>query len=107
MSSVCYEILWLRGLLFELGFDQSSPIPLHANNTSAIRITKIPIFHERTKHIEINCYFIHDEYMRHTIHLPHVSSELQLADIFTKALPRSKHQMLVGKLMLLDSLASI
>ena len=45
MSSACSEIVWLRGLLAELGFPQMEPTPLHADNTSAIQITANPVFH--------------------------------------------------------------
>ena len=107
MSSACSEVLWLRGLLSALGFPQTSPTPLHADNTGAIRITENPVFHERTKHIEVDCHFIRDEYTRDVISLPHVSTEFQFADIFTKGLPRPRHQFLVSKLLLCDSPASI
>ena len=107
MSAACLEIIWLHGLIEELGFSQTSPTPLHADNTSAIRITENPVFHERTKHIEVACHFIRDEYLRNVISLPFISSSLQTADIFTKALPRSRHQFLTDKLMLVDSSASI
>uniref|UniRef100_A0A2N9IH78 Integrase catalytic domain-containing protein n=1 Tax=Fagus sylvatica TaxID=28930 RepID=A0A2N9IH78_FAGSY len=52
MSQACAEILWLRGLLTELGFSPRGPTSLHADNTSAIHISANPIFHERTKHIQ-------------------------------------------------------
>ena len=49
MSTACSEIVWLRGLLEELGFPQTTSTPLHANHTSAIQIATNPVFHERTK----------------------------------------------------------
>ena len=107
MSVACSEIIWLCGLLEELGFSQTSPTPLHVDNTSAIRITENPVFHERTKHIKVACHFIRDEYLRDVISLPFIPSSLQIADIFTKALPRPRHQFLTDKLMLVDSSASI
>ena len=107
MSAASLEIVWLRGLLYELGFPQTSPTPLYADNTSAIRITSDPVFIECTKHIEVDCHYIRDEFKNDTISLPHISSELQVADIITKSLPRPRHQFLVGKLMLVDSTASI
>lgn len=60
MSAACSEILWLRGLLssLDLGFPQHLPTPLRANNTNAIQITETPIFHDQTKHIEVDCHFI-------------------------------------------------
>ena len=76
LSTACSEILWLRGLLSDLGFPQTLTTPFHADNTSSIRITENPVFHECTKHIEVDCHFIRDEYIRKIIGLPHVSSEL-------------------------------
>lgn len=72
MSSACLEIKWLRGLLFYLGFAQTTPTPLHVDNTTGIRITENPILHYRTKHIEIYCHFIRKEFERDVINLPHV-----------------------------------
>ena len=78
MSSACSEILWIQVLLSELKVAQSSPTSLHADNNGAIRITENPIFHERTKHIEVDCHFIRGEYKCDVISLPHVPTELQL-----------------------------
>ena len=107
MSQACSEILWLQGLLTELGFRQDTPTPLYGDNTSAIHLTTNPIFHERTKHIEVDCHFIRDAFEDRVISLPHVTNTLQVADIFTKTLTRQRHQFLVDKLMLLDKPASI
>lgn len=107
MSAACSEITWLRGLLTELGFPQSDSTPLHADNTSAIQIATNPVYHERTKHIEVDCHYIRDAVNNRVISLPHVSTALQIADVFTKTLTRQRHQFLVGKLMLLDQSASI
>jgi len=102
MSAACSEIIWLRGLLAELGFPQIEPTSLYADNTSAIQIVANPVFHERTKHIEVDCHSIRDAYDDRIISLPHVSTQLQIADILTKAVPRPRHQFLVSKLMLID-----
>lgn len=61
MSSTCFEILWLCGALPDLGFAQNPPTPFNADNTSAIQIAEYPVFHERTKHIEVDCNFNCDE----------------------------------------------
>nr|KYP38426.1 Retrovirus-related Pol polyprotein from transposon TNT 1-94 [Cajanus cajan] len=84
MSVACSEIIWLRGLLTELGLSQAQPTPLHVDNTSAIQIAANPVYHERTKHIEVDCHSIRDAYDRRVINLPHVSTSIQIADIFTK-----------------------
>jgi hypothetical protein len=107
MFAACSEILWLHGLLAELGFSQSDTTPLQADNTSAIQIAANPVYHERTKHIEVDCHSIREAMDNRVISLPHVSTDLQIADVFTKAMIRQCHQFLMGKLMLLDRPASI
>ena len=72
MSTACSEIVWLRGLLAELGFPQTTSTPLHANNTSVIQIATNPVFHERTKHIEVDCHCIRDTLESQVISLPHI-----------------------------------
>lgn len=62
MSSACSKIVWLRGLLGELSVPQLTPTPLHADNTSAIQIAANPVFHERTKHIEVDCHSIREAF---------------------------------------------
>jgi hypothetical protein len=107
MSSTCSEIIWLRGLLGELRFSQVEPTSLHANNTSAIQIAANPVFHEHTKHIEVDCHSIREAYDACVISLPHISTILQTANVFTKALSKHRHHFLVDKLMLLNHPASI
>ena len=107
MSTACSEIIWLRGLLDELGFSQPHPTPLHADNTSAIQIATNPIYHECTKHIEVDCHSIGEAFDNRVISLPHISTDLQVADVFTKAMTQQRHQFLVSKLLLVDRPASI
>ena len=70
-------------VLVELGFSPSGPTSLYVDSTSAIHISANPIFHERNKHIKVEAQ---------TISLPHVSSNLQVADIFQLMLIDSPHQ---------------
>ena len=107
MSTASSEIVWLCGLLVELGFPQITSTPLHDDNTSAIQISANPVFYERTKHIEVDCHSIRDTLESQVISLPHISSDLQVVDVFTKALPQQRHQFLVGKLLLIDLPTSI
>ena len=107
MSFACSEIEWLRGLLGELSVLQLTRTPFHVDNTSAIQIVTNPSFHERTKHIEVDCHFICEALARHEITLPHIFIEQQSVDVFTKALSHNRHQFLIDKLMLLDHPSSI
>jgi hypothetical protein len=69
MSTTCFEIVWLCGLLEELDFPQTTSTPLHADNDSAIQIAANPIFHEHTKDIEVDSF-----YSRHLGKLGDISS---------------------------------
>ena len=81
MSLVCFKILWLRGLLAELDFSATDPTPLHADNTSAIQIMTNHVYHERTKHIEVDYHSIHEAFEVRVITLPHISIEQQIVYI--------------------------
>ena len=69
----------------DLGHDFKS-IPINCDNKSAIPITKNPVQHSRTKHIDVRHHFIRDHAEKGDICLEFVSTNLQLADIFTKPL---------------------
>ncbi|KAL9379742.1 hypothetical protein Peur_028224 [Populus x canadensis] len=107
MSAACSEIVWLRGLISELGFPPTDPTPLYGDNTSAIQITANLVYHECTKHIEVDCHYIREAFTRGVITLPHLTTDLQIADVFTKALTCQRHKFISSKLMLLDLPTSI
>ncbi|XP_026379636.1 uncharacterized protein LOC113274473 [Papaver somniferum] len=92
------EIVWLRWLLQDMGVTSSEPTPLSYDNKVAIHIAHNDVFHERTEHIEIDCHFVRHHFKHLTISLPHVSSELHLAYIFTKTLPSPRLKFLASKL---------
>ena len=77
-------------------------VPIMCDNTSAINLTKNPIQHSRTKHIEIRHHFIRELVHNKEVHLAYVPTKEQLADIFTKALPREQFEILREKLNILD-----
>lgn len=58
MRRVCLELAWLNRLLVELEVEDLIPIPLKCDNQAAIYIANNPVFHERTKHIDLDCHFI-------------------------------------------------
>lgn len=71
------EIVWLCCLLRDVGFQFFTHTPLYCDNQSSIKIANGPVFHEYTKHIEVNCYFVRQFYLPHTIVLPYMLSRLR------------------------------
>ncbi|RVW26204.1 Retrovirus-related Pol polyprotein from transposon RE1 [Vitis vinifera] len=102
LADTTSELLWLRWLLKDLGVSTSSATPLYCDNQSAIHIAHNDVFHERTKHIEIDCHFIRYHLVHGALKLFSVSSKDQLADIFTKSLPKRRTRDLVDNLKLVS-----
>ena len=96
-GSSCSQLVWMKQMLTEYNVTQDV-MTLYCDNLSTINITKNPIQHSRTKHIDIRHHFIRDLVENKVITLEHVATELQLADIFTKALDASQFENLRGKL---------
>ena len=77
-------------------------IPIWCDNTSAINLSKNPITHSRTKHIEIGHHFLRDHVQKGDCVLEFVDTKNQLADIFTKPLPKEIFFAIRRELELLD-----
>ena len=84
-QSVC-EIMWLHQLLMEVGNKIVAPAKLWCDNQAALHIASNLVFHEQTKHIEIDCHFIRKKIQLGLISTGYVKTGEQLSDIFTKAL---------------------
>jgi len=77
---------------------QDEATPLFCDNMSAISMAKNPVFHQITKHIKRKYYFIREALQEGVINMQFCRSEEQLADIFTKALPKDRFKQLRLKL---------
>lgn len=98
MATITCELKLLKSLLFDLGILHKGPTRLSCDNQAAMHIAKNPVFHERTKHIEVDCHFIKNELLCGNIQTSNVSTHIQLADIFTKALGQHQFQILLSKM---------
>lgn len=61
MATTACELTWLKLLLKEMDVYQGDPMIMHCDNKSAIHIAANPVFHDRTKHIEVDCNFVRDK----------------------------------------------
>uniref|UniRef100_A0A2N9F6X6 Integrase catalytic domain-containing protein n=1 Tax=Fagus sylvatica TaxID=28930 RepID=A0A2N9F6X6_FAGSY len=102
MAHTTCELTWLRTVLQEFGLLTQGPTPLYCDNQAAIHIASNPVFHERTKHIEVDCHFVRSKVESKDIITPFVPSGSQLADIFTKALPKNAIDSICSKLGVID-----
>ena len=86
IASAAAELTWLTYLWCDLGLStHSSPI-LFYDNTSALHMTINPMFHARTKHIELDYHFVHEKVTTGALTTQYVPSQSQIADLFTKAI---------------------
>jgi hypothetical protein len=86
LSRCTCEAIWLRRLVRELGFGNDQPTPLWCDNQSSIKIAKNPVFHDKTKHFEIDWHFTRQQVENGTIKVNFISTHDQPADILMKAL---------------------
>ena len=75
MAATAREMAWLQSFVQDLGIMTQMPMPMHCDNQAAIFIVRNLIFHERTKHIEIDCHFIRDKVLMGVISTPCVIIE--------------------------------
>nr|KYP68970.1 Copia protein [Cajanus cajan] len=102
VGSCCAQILWMKQQLSHFGLSLDH-IPIKCDNTSAINLSKNPVLHSRTKHIEIRHHFLRDHVQKGDCVLEFVESKNQLADIFTKPLSKENFFSIKQELGILDS----
>ncbi|GKC62787.1 copia protein, partial [Tanacetum coccineum] len=87
LSACCAQVIWMRTQLLDYGF-RYNKIPMYCDAQSAMAISYNPVQHSRTKQINIHHHFIKEHVEKGTIELYFVGTKYQLADLFTKSLPK-------------------
>lgn len=101
VKGVC-ELIWIKKVLTELGFENTKEMRLFCDNKAAIQISHNPVQHDRTKHIEIDRHFLKEKLDSKVITLPFVKSSEQAADILTKAVGGKEFQQAVSRIGMVD-----
>jgi len=97
-THVAKQVLWQRSLFMELDFDIPTTSTIFTDNQVAISISHHPEFHSRMKHIDITDHFLCDLIAEGTLNTIYVNMCENLADLFTKGLPRELHEDLTYRI---------
>ena len=89
------DVVWLRRLLEDLNYEQSSSTCLFLDNAAAELLITNPVFHERSKHVDVKFHYVREVFERGEIAIQHVSTRAQLADFLTKSLAGEKLNVLL------------
>ncbi|GKA45634.1 retrovirus-related pol polyprotein from transposon TNT 1-94 [Tanacetum coccineum] len=106
MSGCCAQIIWMRSQLTDYDF-AFNKIPLYCDNRSAIALCCNNVQHSQSKHIDIRHHFIREKVEKGVVKLYFVTTDYQLADIFTKALPREQFEFLLARLGMKNTMADV
>ena len=94
------EIIWIQNMINDLRIKglEATSTPLLIDNNAALKLTRNPELHDRTKHIELKYHFLREMTLSGRINTQRVSTKDNLADLLTKPLPRDAHENLVNGL---------
>ncbi|WMV27083.1 hypothetical protein MTR67_020468, partial [Solanum verrucosum] len=98
LASIVSELIWLLGLLKEIEAEVQLLVQVYSDSKAAIQIVANPIYHERTKHIEIDCHFIRERLQQSLIKVNYLPTQEQPVDVLTKGLSKYQHEYLLSKL---------
>lgn len=107
LAQTAADVTWIHQLLLDLGVSSTLPHVICCDSQSAIALASNPVFHARTKHVEVDYHFIREKVLSKLISVQYIGSQAQTADIFTKALSVDRFQFLKAKLMLVDTPMSL
>lgn len=102
LDSLTCEIIWVVQVVFDLKFSNMALVNMFCDNDSAVKLALNPVFHDKTKHFKIDIHFIREKIANGVVSLVKVSFVNQIADILTKSLSSYQHDILCGKMCLID-----
>jgi hypothetical protein len=102
-AGCCTQVLWMKQTLTDIQVEYDEPIPIYCDNTSTISISKNPVMHSKTKHIPIKYHFLREHVAEKNIRVEYVGTKEQVADIFTKPLPREAFEYLRQRLRVIST----
>ncbi|KAK1408324.1 hypothetical protein QVD17_39996 [Tagetes erecta] len=103
MCAATCEIVWVKNMLTELGIHVNLPVDIYCDNDAAISIAANPVFHDRTKHFDMDLYFLREKVSAGVINTVPIPSAQQLADVFTKGLLVNQHVFMLERLHMFDA----
>jgi hypothetical protein len=100
--AVC-KAVWLRKLLTDLFDHEMDPTTTHCDNQSCVKLFENPVFHDRSKDIEIKYHYIRHIVQRKKVHMQYLPTHEQIADLFTKSLAKTKFKYFRERLGLVEN----
>nr|GEY28348.1 hypothetical protein [Tanacetum cinerariifolium] len=94
VASCCGQVMWIQNQLLDYGYNFMNT-KIYLDNNSAICIVKNPVYHSKTKHIEIRHHFIRDSFEKKVMSVDHIHTDKNVADLLTKAFDAGRFQYLV------------
>ena len=106
MASTTYELTWILHLLQDLHAKHDKPALMYCDNQVALHIAANPVFHKRSKHIEVDYHVVRNKILDGALKTFYVSTKDQLANVFTKALGVESFSKLIKRLGVINIFAS-
>jgi hypothetical protein len=97
-ATCCTQVLWMKQTRTNIQVQYDEPIPIYCDNTSTINISNNPMMHSKMKHIPIKYHFLREQVAEKNIRVEYVGTKEQVANIFTKLLPREAFEYLRERL---------
>ena len=100
VANTTAEVMWIQTLLYELGIQTPQAAKLWCDNIGAKYLSANPVFHARTKHIEVDYHFVRERVARRLLDIEYISTKEQVADGFTKPLTVRQQELFKDNLNL-------